>query len=308
MMRIVLLLLLIWRSSSAQVLYLLQNFPNRILRSNLEGQQQVVLAEGLPHPMGIAVDDIHHALYFGVSDDDSDRIMKLRLEDSKLEEVVTGVHAGGVAVDGVHGHLYWTELTEGRVMRSRLDGSHVQVLVEQMQDPGGIELDILAGRMYWCDQPGHEGFGRILSAGLDGSDVVTVTNHTAYPMDLAVDTVDGQLYWTDAGKFQIARAKLDGSQVEVLQNKSLEFNESKPKGRHITGLLDPHGIVLDRRQGKIYYTMLGTVYSKIGGPSQSRNARLQRSNLDGSDVETLAEFGPTQPVALAISFHDREEL
>lgn len=40
--------------------------------------------------------------------------------------------------------------------------------------------------------------------------------------------------------------------------------------------------------GKIYFTLLGTAYStKIGGPSISRNGKLQRCNLDGSTTAAL---------------------
>ena len=46
--------------------------------------------------------------YFGVSDDDSDRLMRAGLMGGQLEEVVPNVHVGGVVVDPFNGHVYWT--------------------------------------------------------------------------------------------------------------------------------------------------------------------------------------------------------
>eukprot|EP00439_Symbiodinium_sp_Y106_P083944 s955_g24.t1 len=42
--------------------------------------------------------------------------------------------------------------------------------------------------------------------------------------------------------------------------------------------------------GKVYWTQLGTQYKARGGPSVQRNSKLQRANLDGSEIETLVEF------------------
>eukprot|EP00435_Cladocopium_sp_Y103_P066862 s271_g29.t1 len=272
--------------AAAKYLYLILNFPHRIIRMDMDGQNQVVLLDGLGHPHGIAVDDLHKKLYFGLVED---------------------VHLGGVAVDAVNQHIYWTELTEGRVQRSKLDGSEVETLVTDLQDPGGLDLDVAAGRLYWCDQDGWDADskGRIQTSLLNGSGL-SVLHEARFPMDLALDAANQKLYWTDAGTFELTRCNLDGTEVEVIQNKSEAVNQSAKKGRHITGLLDPHGILLDHR-GKIYFTLLGTAYStKIGGPAISRNGKLQRCNLDGSDLETLAEFGSTQPVSLALSAVDAE--
>lgn len=41
--------------------------------------------------------------------------------------------------------------------------------------------------------------------------------------------------------------------------------------------------------GKIYFTLLGTAYRAKGGASISRNAKLQRCNLDGSPLAEAAE-------------------
>ncbi|CAE7206826.1 Lrp1b [Symbiodinium pilosum] len=158
--------------------------------------------------------------------------------------------------------------------------------------------------MYWVDQSGYENSGRVQSASLDGSDVATLFDNAKHPMNVALDS-EGKLYWTDAGSFEIRRCHPDGSSMEVLHNKTVVMlpNPKTPKYplQQLTGLLDPQGIAVDAVEGKVYWTQLGTKYTKPGGPSVERNGKLQRANLDGSEVETLAEFGATQPVSVVIS-------
>ncbi|CAK9097154.1 unnamed protein product [Durusdinium trenchii] len=289
-------------------IYLILNFPNRIVRTDINGQNQVVLLEGLGHPHALAVDDFHRKMYFGVSDDASDRLMRSDLTGRNAEELVQGVHVGGVAVDPHGGAVYWTELDQGLVQRARLDGSQVETLVSGLEDPGGLDLDLHEGQVFWCDQTGWERRkGRIQRSWLNGSNV-TDLRETPFPMDVAVDLAHQQLYYTDAGSYEITRCDFTGAECEVILNKTVEVNESAKQGRHINGLLDPHGIVLDH-QGKIYFTLLGTAYRAKGGASISRNAKLQRCNLDGSHLEILAEFGSTQPVSIALStVSETEEL
>ncbi|CAE7593004.1 unnamed protein product [Symbiodinium natans] len=286
----------------ARHLYLLLNWPDCLMRANLDATGREVLLKKLGHPNSLAVDDVRQKLYFSESDDESDRIMRCDLDGGNLEEVVTDVHVQGIATDS-EGRVYWTELSSSQIQRSSLNGSGAEVLVRDLQEPAGLVVDSQAGRMYWADQCGYEETGRIQSARLDGSDVTTLYN-ASHPMHVALDS-RGQVYWTDAGSFEIRRWQPDGSFTEVLYNKTVvPLPDPKfPKYPHTqrTGLLDPQGIAVDSVEGKVYWTQLGTQYAKHGGPSIQRNSKLQRANLDGSEIETLAEFGATQPVALVIS-------
>ena len=65
-----------------------------------------------------------------------------------------------------------------------------------------------------------------------------------------------KMYWSDSGEDHIARANLDGSDVEVI----------------VSGLPIPHGVALDMVGGKIYWTDSGT-------------DMIYRADLDGSSPE-----------------------
>ena len=60
----------------------------------------------------------------------------------------------------------------GSVRCGNLDGSDLQTLVTGLGSPGGIELDIHGGKMYWRDWSTD----KIQRANLDGSDVEDVVD------------------------------------------------------------------------------------------------------------------------------------
>ena len=117
------------------------------------------------------------------------------------------------------------------------------------------------------------GANKIQRANLDGSEVEDLVTGLNNPSDLAVDTVGGKIYWTDGGNpfaetvGKLQRANIDGSEVEDLPTRE--------------GLREfPHGIAVDGREGKIYWS--GLTFS-----ATDASARIQRANLDGSDAEDI---------------------
>ena len=127
-----------------------------------------------------------------------------------------------------------------------------------------------ATTIYWTDT----GTSKIQRADLSGSGIEDlVTTGVILPIDIALDTAGGKMYWTEASPadFNISRAELDGSNVEPL----------------ITGLDSPSGIALDVSSGKMYWTDTGT-------------SKIQRANLDGSELEDLVTTGVILPIRIAL--------
>ncbi len=191
--------------------------------------------------------------------------------------------------------IYWTDsgtggdnpLQDDKIQRANLDGSNVETLLtfqNQLRLPRGIALDVAAGKMYWTDSVTDS----IRRANFDGSDIELIidtrtiggqslpgpaTTPRGIALDLASDPP--KMYWIDAGRMNIAngriqRANLDGSSPEALVT---------------TGLVNPQSIALDTTAGKMYWTDSGT-----GGQNALENDKIQRANLDGSNVETLLTF------------------
>ena len=162
---------------------------------------------------------------------------------------------------------YWIEgvLIEGKIQRANPDGSQMEDLVTGLDYPYGLALDVAAGKMYWSTSL-PDGTAIIQRANLDGSQVEDLV--PALGLDIALDVAAGKVYWTKAGQQgKIQRANLDGSQVEDLV--TLELGKA-------------YGIALDVAAGKVYWT---EVYWTEAG--QLRESKIQRANLDGSQVEDL---------------------
>ena len=193
------------------------------------------------------------------------------------------------------GKIYWTDsgtgganaLQNDRIQRANLDGSNVETLLNYgnfLRLPMGIALDVAGDKMYWTDAITD----RIRRTNLDGTgnqlliNTRTVSGDSlggpaTIPRDVALDLTSDppKMYWIDAGTNnvndgKIWRANLDGSTPEVLL---------------ASGLVNPQSIALDVAGDKMYWTDSGT-----GNPNPLQDDKIQRANLDGSNVETLLTF------------------
>lgn len=149
------------------------------------------------------------------------------------------------------GKIYWTHPESG-IHRSSLDGSNVeQLVIPDLRRPDKIALDIAGGKMYWTERE----VAGIHRSNLDGSNIETLVEGYRPPgwdriTDIELDVAGGKMYWTeenlqgDYSEFIMARANLDGSNIEVL----------------IWGL---GCIALDLARGKVYWTY-GSLIGRAG--------------------------------------------
>src|SRR6266436_5253283 len=174
------------------------------------------------------------------------RIHSANADGSDRKVIVSGARIpDGVVVDIEAGHIYWTNMGvpskndgsiervdldgqnrvaiigEGmRVMRSNLDGSDIETLVDTSKGdarPGtdltkwcvGITVDPDRGKFYWTQKgPENAGKGRIFRAKIDIPKGETAANRTDIellfdglpePIDLELDLKNRLIYWTDRG-------------------------------------------------------------------------------------------------------------
>ena len=122
------------------------------------------------------------------------------------------------------------------------------------------------GRLFVLELSG----GRIHSMSPDGSDRKVIVTDCRLPDGIAVDVGAGHVYWTNMGSSpstndgSIERADLDGKNRRVIV----------PLGSTFT----PKQIQLDKKNGKLYWC-------------DREGMQVMRSNLDGSQIETLIEAG-----------------
>jgi low density lipoprotein receptor-related protein 5/6 len=171
----------------------------------------------------------------------------------------------GIALDIAAGKIYFTDLVDDIVYRMDLDGGNIESLVSTgngtVQD---IALDINDGRMYWSNL----GSDYIRRANLDGSDAIDWLS-TTNPGGLAIDPAGGKIYWAaDSGAFKRADLGTGGNVITTTISDG-----------------DIMDIALDIAAGKMYWT-------------DNDTHRVQRANLDGSDIEDLAFTEPGDPWGL----------
>ncbi|MBS47072.1 MAG: hypothetical protein CMN60_04950 [Sphingobium sp.] len=196
------------------------------------GSGKVLLTvENVGHPDGIQVDAAKGYFYWtdmGPHREGEDffepdgTIRRCRLDGTENTQLV----GGGVIytpkqlqLDHDAGMLYWCDREGGRVMRSRVDGSGLETLVERgsggayprdkLDQCVGIALDPAHGKLYWTQKgPKKAGLGRIFRAGIDlpegeqpwnRSDIELLADALPEPIDLEIDEERGLLYWTDRG-------------------------------------------------------------------------------------------------------------
>src|SRR6266496_6854962 len=119
------------------------------------------------------------------------------------------------------------------------------------------------GRLFFLEASG----GRIHSANADGSDGKVIVTGARIPDGVVVDLEAGHIYWTNMGvpnqnDGSIERADLDGKNRVTIISEGRTFT---PKQLH-----------LERKGGKLYWC-------------DREGMRVMRSNLDGSQIETLVD-------------------
>jgi len=269
----------------------------KILSANPDGSDVKIVTEGLRSaPDGVVVDSPPRHIYWtnmGKAADDDGSVQRVDMDGSNLTTIVpvAGTFTPKqIKLDQKHGKLYWSDREGMRIMRSNIDGSQLETLVEtghgadDRRDPRkwcvGIAVDAKKGKIYWTQKGGsNAGTGSLRRANIEipkgqdaahRTDVEILFDGLPEPIDMDLDLNKHMIYWTDRGDpprgNTVSRAPMDPP---------AGFDPKNRKDQEIlmTGLKEGIGIALDLKGGRMFVTDLGgTVYS---------------ANLNGSDQKTL---------------------
>jgi len=298
-------------------LYFLDTRGRQVMSANPDGSDVKMLAQAEGSPDGIAVDAASGHVYwtnmttFRANAEDAPgaggpggweaRFGPGSLERADLDgsNVTTVVPSGGaltyrpkqMTIDLRDGKLYWSDREGMRVMRSNLDGSDVETLVEtgqriegQRGDPKdycvGIALDLTRNEMYWTQRGDRANDGSIQRASMNipkgenpahRTDIQVLFDGLPEPVDLALDLKTRTMYWTSDGGAGPAADTVSRAPMDPPAG----YDSAHRKDQQILvgGLREGIGISLDLSHGRMFFTDLGgNVYS---------------ANLDGSDEKTL---------------------
>jgi DNA-binding beta-propeller fold protein YncE len=159
-----------------------------------------------------------------------------------------------------------------------------------------LPLQLANGQSIYCIESGAR---RIVRFDSDGSNETELLAIEGWGNRLAIDSVGGRVYWATRGPNRLERARLDGTEHEVLISGSIvqgvwgvqldvanhtmywgasgKIYKSSMEGEDIELLIEHTGqsaddVALDLQNQKLYYRSGNTI---------------RRANTDGSEVETL---------------------
>src|SRR6266576_1830183 len=261
-------------------LFYLEASGGRIHSVNADGSDRKVIVSGARVPDGVVVDVEAGHIYWtnmGVPSKN----------DGSIERV---------DLDKRSGKLYWCDREGMRIMRSNLDGSEIETLVDTSKGdarPGtdltkwcvGITVDPDRGQIYWTQKgPDDAGKGRIFRVKIDipqgeiaanRTDIELLFDGLPEPIDLELDLKNRLIYWTDRGDpprgNTVNRASIDA-----------DFTKHPTPDILLTHLMEGIGIALDFKGDRMFLTDLaGNIFSaKIDG-SEKKPLLVAQGNLTG---------------------------
>jgi len=277
-------------------LFFLDLGGGRVLSSNPDGTDlKTLVNEGRRLPDGVVVDVAAGHIYWTNMGEPKANDGSIERADLDGSHVTTIVPVGAtftpkqLQIDKQHGKIYWSDREGMRVMRSNLDGSDNETLIEtgygeaDRQDARnwcvGIALDIERRKLHWT-QKGNDnaGQGRIFRANLEiprgqtpanRNDIELLFDGLPEPIDLELDLSNRMMYWTDRG---------DPPRGNTVNRAPMDARPEKRADPEIvlSDLMEGVGLALDLKGGRMFLTDLGgSVYS---------------ANLDGSNKKTLLSF------------------
>jgi len=291
-------------------LYFLDLAAGRVLTSNPDGSDvKTIVNEGRKLPDGVVVDVAGGHIYWtnmGNPKVNDGTIDRADLDGSNVTNIILSGATWTpkqLQLDAKNRKLYWSDREGMRVMRSNLDGSNIETLVETGHGDAdrldarnwcvGIAIDVNSGKLYWT-QKGNDnaGEGRIFRAGLEipkgqtpanRRDIEVLYDNLPEPIDLDLDLVNRVIYWTDRG---------DPPRGNTVNRAAMDAAPGKRKEPEIVfnHLMEGIGLSLDLSNNRMFLTDLGgSVYSASLDGSNKKNIVFAEGNLSGIAYAELPE-------------------
>jgi hypothetical protein len=280
-------------------LFVLELSGGRIHSMSADGSDRRVIVTDCHLPDGIVVDvGAGHVYWTNMGTNPSTNDGSVERADIDGKNRIVIVPRGGtftpkqIHLDNKNGKLYWCDREGMRVMRSNLDGSQIETLVEtgrgdtdrrdQRRWCVGITIDPERKQIYWTQKgPDNGEQGRIFRAGIEipsgetaanRSDIELFFDRLPEPIDLELDLKNRVLYWTDRG---------DPPRGNTVNRAPIDAKPQVPE-IVLTHLMEGIGIALDVPRDRMFVTdFAGSIYSAKLDGSGEQNFLYAQGNLTG---------------------------
>jgi hypothetical protein len=282
-------------------LFVLDLSGGRVFSLNADGSDPKVIVTECRHPDGIVVDvDAGHIYWteMGVPNLNDGSIERADLDGQNRRMIVPEGETftpKQLYLDKKNGKLYWSDREGMRVMRSNIDGSKIETLVQTGQGEAdrhnamkwcvGITVDAEREQIYWTQKgPNDAGQGRIFRASIEipkgqsatkRTDIEVLFDGLPEPIDLDLDLKSRMLYWTDRGD-------PPGGNTVNCAPMDREPKKSQAPEILLAHLQEGIGIALDLKGERMFLTDLGgSVYSAKLNGSDKKTLLYAQGNLTG---------------------------
>lgn len=281
----------------------------RIESLNPDGSDRRVVLEGLKRiPDGLEVDTEARHIYWTNMGNPKANDGSIERADLDGTNRTTIVPPGAtftpkqMKLDRKGGKIYWCDREGMRVMRSNLDGSNIETLVDSSKGdarPGrdetkwcvGIAVDHDGGKFYWTQKGGdNANQGSILRANIEipkgetpakRTDIEVLFEQLPEPIDLDLDLSERMIYWTDRG---------NAPRGNTVSRASLDKKDGKGQQILVSDLMEGIGLALDLKNGRMFFSDLaGSVYSAKLDGSEKRALLVAQGNLTGVAYADLVQ-------------------
>lgn len=186
-----------------------------ISKASLDGtNQEDIVTANLSGPFSLDIDVKRKKIYW--VDVDLFKIGRANLDGTNQTVLIHSTcfssvghqcfYNGGLAVDSVNKKLYWTTVycsdnscstVLGDILRSDLEGSGIETVVDGVGSPFWIQVDPIGKKIYWTDIVNNV----VRRSNLDGTriDDLFVVGKKNNPNSLALDLKNGYIYWDQDG-------------------------------------------------------------------------------------------------------------
>ncbi|KAK3329501.1 hypothetical protein B0H66DRAFT_571973 [Apodospora peruviana] len=267
----------------------------RILVGSADGQSPLrTIVDQQRMPDGIAISSSAGKIFWtnmGIPSENDGCILSCNLDGTDVKVIIPigAVHTPKqIAVDEEAKKLYFSDREGMRVLRSNVDGSDVETLVQVGDWTKGIQDKTLwcvgitvapgEGKFYWTQKgPSKGSQGRIFRASIEmpagcgpstRKDVGCLFSKLPEPIDLEIDEEGRALYWTDRGELPRGNS-LNRASLEADGSVSGEY-QILARNMH-----EAIGLAVDKLNRHIYATDLG--------------GAVYRFNMDGGERKKFYE-------------------